>query len=385
MSRSLAQAPSTLTLPPSRLFSARVFAFLIVAFTLGVSASYAENSSKAAETPVEPLAATIVNRLATTPAVSGTDAPALSGAAAPDSSDANMPADTGDGHAAETSLVLSTSLTTRAEVQVKLSGSVEIPAFAGTEPLTQDNNVRVVGELALSPVSVSASAEVVLTPIAFFQVVTGGMVATGWSFLHADGLSLNEPGKNPDGSLDGSSRFTEKPFIGLVLSCKGGLVLQGDLAAAYPGEWNHVVFRSYQSVWYRALTAAKGDASWQYENDVGEERNGWNYYANYLLGYRMPLRFRLAGLLLEQEMNLYRSRGREAWGDDLSRFTLGLMGEYELESDLTITAFVQIRTKRNYVDGTGDIDYYRLRKIDRDDPRSFEFYRVAAVVAWKLK
>lgn len=72
-------------------------------------------------------------------------------------------------------------------------------------------------------------------------------------------------------------------------------------------------------------------------------------------------------------MNLYRSRGREAWGDDLSRFTLGLMGEYELESDLTITAFVQIRTKRNYVDGTGDIDYYRLRKIDRDNPRSFEF------------
>lgn len=283
------------------------------------------------------------------------------------------------------SLSLSFTVSTRAEAQAKLSGTLTVPVLAGEGPLTKDNNVALTASFAMTPVSATGSAEAVFTPIAFFQLVAGGMVATGWNIPMADGLSVNEPGRDAGGNLDGSAEFVGDSFPGIVWSCKGGAVAQFDFAAIRPGEWNHVVFRSYHALWYRAFTAASSSDSWQFENDVGEERNGWNYYGNYLLGYRMPLKFSMAGVLLEQELNLYDTPGRTAWGDDVSRFTLGLLGQYDFSERVTINALVQARTKRSFVGSTGNYEFYQLRVIDSGDPRRLEFYRVAVIVKLALR
>ncbi len=281
-------------------------------------------------------------------------------------------------------LSLSFTASSRLEAQVKLSGTLKVPALAGDGPLTKDNNVALTASCAVTPVSATVATEVVFTPVAFFQLVAGGMVATGWNIPLADGLSINEPGRDGGGALDGTAEFVGDSFPGIVWSCKGGAVVQFDFAAVRPGEWNHVVFRSYHSLWYRAFTAAGDDESWQFENDVGEERNGWNYYANYLLGYRMPLKLSMVGVLVEQELNLYDTPGRKAWGDDISRFTFGLMAQYDVTKTVSLNALVQVRTKRNFLGTTGDYEFYQLRQIDSDDPRSLEFYRAAMIVKWSL-
>ncbi len=282
------------------------------------------------------------------------------------------------------SLSLSFTASSRAEAQVKLSGTLTVPTLAGDGPLTKDNSVALTASCAVTPVSVTGAVEAVFTPVAFFQLVAGGMVATGWNIPIADGLSFNEPGRDGGGALDGTAEFVGDSFPGIVWSCKGGAVAQFDFAAIRPGEWNHVVFRSSHTLWYRAFTAADSDDSWQFENDVGEERNGWNYYANYFLGYQMPVKLSMVGILFEQELNLYDTPGRTAWGDDISRFTIGLMGQYDLSKEIRLNALVQARTKRNFVGTTGDYEFYQLREIDSDDPRRLEFYRVAVIVKWTL-
>ncbi len=282
------------------------------------------------------------------------------------------------------SLSLSFTASSRMEAQVKLSGTLNFPALAGEGPLTKDNGLALTASCAVTPVSVTGAAEAVFTPIAFFQLVAGGMVATGWNIPLADGLSVNEPGRDGGGNLDGTAEFVGDSFPGIVWSCKGGAVVQFDFAAIRPGDWNHVVFRSYHSLWYRAFSAASDEESWQFENDVGEERNGWNYYANYFLGYRMPTKFSMVGFLFEQELNLYDTPGRETWGDDISRFTIGLMAQYDFSETVSVNALVQARTKRNFLGTTGEYEFYQLREIDSDDPRRLEFYRIAVILKWTL-
>lgn len=177
----------------------------------------------------------------------------------------------------DTSQLITVNVTTRMELQFKFTQTFIFPVFAGMHPLTENNNLRLDLSADITPVSVNGTAEFVLTPVAFLQLVAGGAIGSGWNIPLADGLRINEPGRNPDGTLDGSNELTGDAFDGFVWTVKGGGVFQFDLAAVKPGDWNHVVFRTYHGLRYRALTTAGADDSWVYENDTGEERNGWWY------------------------------------------------------------------------------------------------------------
>jgi hypothetical protein len=275
----------------------------------------------------------------------------------------------------DTSQRITVNVTTRMELQVKFTQTFIFPVFAGMHPLTENNNLRLDLSADITPVSVNGTAEFVLTPVAFLQLVAGGAIGSGWNIPLADGLRINEPGRNPDGTLDGSNELTGDAFDGFVWTVKGGGVFQFDLAAVKPGDWDHVVFRTYHGLRYRALTTAGADDSWVYENDTGEERNGWWYYGNYFLGYQMPLPVSLVGILVEEELFLYTTDGQRYWGDDISRWIFGLLVTYDVSPAISVSALLQARTKKNYEGDTGDYDFYQLRNIDRDDPRSLEFYR----------
>lgn len=280
----------------------------------------------------------------------------------------------------DTSRLITVNATTRMEVQVKFTQTFQFPVLVGESALTNTNNLRIDLSADISPVSLNGTVECVLTPIAFIQLVAGGAIGSGWNIPLADGLRINEPGRNPDGTLDGSNELTGGPFEGVVWTVKGGGVFQFDLGAIKPGDWNHVVFRTYQCLRYRALsTAGEGD-SWVYENDTGEERNGWMYYGNYLLGYQMPLPLSFIAVLIEEEQFLYTTEGRTYWGDDVSRWIFGLLASYDVRPSMKVSALLQARTKKNYEGNTGEYDFYQLRKIDDDDLRGLEFYRFGVSV-----
>jgi hypothetical protein len=221
---------------------------------------------------------------------------------------------------------------------------------------------------------------VFLTPIAFLQFVTGGSVGSGWNIPIANGLRFNFPTYDDEPNLVGDS------FNGLVWSAKAGGLLQFDLAAVMPGAWHHVVFQTYHVAQYRALTSADPDESWLYEADSGENRNGWNYYGNYFLGYQMPIVLNMAGILFEEDLYLYDTPSRKLWGDDIPRWTLGAMLNFTVTKNLQITLLGQWRTMRNFTSQTEANGFYQYRRIvDSNDKLHVEFYRVALNATLMLK
>jgi len=275
---------------------------------------------------------------------------------------------------------LNLQISTAPEIKLGFTERYVFPFLQGESPLTQDNNIGVALSAEISPISLNGLAELVWTPVAFFQFSAGGRIGSGWniSLFGSDvyGIGLNIPDVVGNSMNDGSA------FDGLLWKAQAGGTLQFDLAALYPGDWHHVVARSYHEINYKGYTRAKAHDSWFYENDDGENLNGFNYYGNLLIGYQMPLFFNLAALLVEEDLYLYDTPNRDRWGDDRIRWTFSCAFGFTLAKQLDLTLITQIRTRRNYLESM-DL-YYRNRTIDSSKPMGLEFYRVAAALTYRL-
>lgn len=281
--------------------------------------------------------------------------------------------------AVESSTALSLTMATTLEAKATLSHQMRFPMLVGSGSLTENNNLKLGFGAEVSPVSLNATCDAVLTPIAFLEFSFGASAGSGWNIPIANGLRMNVPVGERD------NEFTGGPFSGMVWSVKGGAAFQFDLAALKSGDWNHIIFRTYHGGKYRALSSAGSSDSWLYEADSGENRNGWEYNGSYLLGYMMPVRFNFAGILIENNTNLYNADGGSFWGDNLPRWTLGLLGNVEITDKTSLLLIGQAHTRRNFRGDTGSYGFYQKRELDTDRPMRVEFYRLAATLKIQLR
>ena len=258
-----------------------------------------------------------------------------------------------------------TAATTK-EIQATVAHEIEIRA-----------DLKLIMSASISPVSVGTSLGARWLPFPFLELAIKGTAGSGWNIPIAEGLRINQRQGTNDNELVGDA------FAGLIWSIEGGGAFQFDYAALVPGDWNHILFRTYHGLEYRAFTAADAGVSWLYQGDEGENRNGWSYYGNAFLGYQMPLFLNLTGLLAEADLYLYDSPGGDAWGDDLIRWTFGLVFNCSLPRNLGLTIISQIRTVRNFTSETRDYGFYQDREI-AEDPIRLQFYRVAAILTLTL-
>ncbi len=270
-------------------------------------------------------------------------------------------------------------LATTMETKVKIIETISIPVMAGMGPLTAGNQIQFKLGGEFSPVSLNGTFETVLTPIAFLQFNAGASFGSGWNIPIANGLRMNEWADAHDSVLTGGA------FSGLVWSVKGGSAFQFDYAALKPGDWNHIVIRTYHAFQYRALSSSSASDSWLYESDSGENRNGWNYYGNYFLGYKMPLVLDTVGLLFEEDLYLYDTADRKLWGDDIPRWTFGFLGNFAINKKTSIALLVQGRTMRNFTKETEDYGFYQDRRMASGEKTHIKFYRAALNATIKLK
>lgn len=257
-----------------------------------------------------------------------------------------------------------------------------IPFLQGIGPLTKDNsiNLGITGEL--SPVSLNAIIDSIWTPIAFFQLSSGGRIGTGWniSLFGNDiyGIGLNRPDE------DGKSEHSGSSFGGFFYKAHMGAALQADLAAVLPGNWKHVVMRTYHEINYSGFSRAGKRDSWYFESDEGENCNGFNYYFNFLLGYQMPIFFNLVAVFAEGNRYLYDTPDRTKWGEDYFRWTFSLIMNFTLTKNIEITLIPQLWTRRNYLEENWSDLYYRNCTVKRSNPYHLEFYRVAGFISYKF-
>lgn len=239
------------------------------------------------------------------------------------------------------------------------------------------DNLKIKLSASISPVSVNTSLGASWLPFPFLELAVNSTVGSGWNIPIAEGLRINQRQGVNDNELVGTA------FAGLVWAIEGGSAFQFDYAALVPGDWNHILFRTYHGLEYRAFTAADAGVSWLYQGDEGENRNGWSYYGNAFLGYQMPLFLNLVGLLAEGDLYLYDSPGGTGWGDDLMRWTFGAVMNFTLPGSSGLTIIGQANTVRNFTSETRDYGFYQDRVIT-EDPVRLQFYRVAAILTLSL-
>jgi hypothetical protein len=300
------------------------------------------------------------------------------------------PGDAGFTDATELELQISS----RPELKLKLTETLTFPFLRGEGPLTEGNNIKTIFTAEVSPVSVSGIAEAVWTPVAFFQAAAGAKAGSGWNVdlfgTGIYGLGINAPGAR-DSSGQRKSEVKEKAFEGLVWNAWGGGALQFDLAALFPGDWTHVLFRTYHEARYSMYTRAAGGEAWFFEADYGENQNGWVYYSSYLLGYQMPLSPVLdtIAFMAELKKNLYNTPGGEIWGEHLGDWIFSGFLNFSLSPRFRTTLAFQLRSWRNH--GSSDLEnagmiYYQDRELQGDyGERRLAFYRAAIILGYKLR
>jgi len=285
-----------------------------------------------------------------------------------------------DGSAAASSRELTLQVSTLPEMKLGFTQRFSFPFLQGDSPLTAYNNIGLALTAEISPISLNGLAEAVWTPIAFLQIAAGGRMGSGWNLNLFDsdiyGIGVNRPNAEGNGENKGTA------FDGLLWKVQTGGAFQFDAAALYPGDWHHVVARSYHEINYKGYSRAKEGESWFYENDRGENCNGFNYYGNFLIGYQMPLFINMAALLAEMDLYLYDTPARDKWGDDKIRWTFSAILGFTITHQLGLNLIAQFITQRNYEESHWQDLYYRNRTIDTSSPLHLEFYRVAAALTY---
>ncbi|MDR3130621.1 MAG: hypothetical protein LBU18_03670 [Treponema sp.] len=284
---------------------------------------------------------------------------------------------------------LSLSVSSLPEAQLALTRSFAFPLPRGDHFLFSGNKLTADFTFNASPLSLNAGAEAVLTPIALAQIKAGGQAGSGWNIPGlGNGLALNAP-REENGVL--YDALSGSPFEGLVWKVYGGGVLQFDLAALLPGDWNHLLFQVYQEINYRACTAAAPGQLWQYEAGSVLYRNGLNYRASYVAGYQLPAsRFlNFAGFMAEMEIELRRDGQDQGEADPSGpgygspEWKFSALYNAGLSEKLGLTFILQLRTVPLYTEASRGL-YYPERKLDGETPVLLTFYRAAAVFSWRL-
>ncbi|HOU84651.1 MAG TPA: hypothetical protein PLA54_01245 [Spirochaetota bacterium] len=264
------------------------------------------------------------------------------------------------------------NLTTSTDVELKASYSHEItvPFLNSPNVLFENNEISFDFSAFLSPISAGLEVETLFRPIALLEFSTGIEIGSGWNSRFVRGLAINEP----SGSYD--NYFNNKTLKGIVHKEKAGAAFQFDVGAVIPGEWTHVVFRSYHQYYYKAFTAASKNESWLWEADDGENRNGTHYYIQNVLGYKMPLMMEFFGLMIEAERSYYDTANGDPSGENIWNYTASCIMGFRSGENTKFNLITQFRSVRNYTEETEEYDYYRSRVIDPDKSRKWEFYRI---------
>jgi hypothetical protein len=261
--------------------------------------------------------------------------------------------------------------TTLGEIQFGFEERIIFPFLQGTSPMTADNNVTLKINAELTPITIGILADTIWTPIAFLKLYLGSQVSTGWNYdmfgvrMNGMGLYCRMESENPQERADGSG------FDGVVWDVHFGSTLQFDLAAIFPGDWNHVVMKFENILNYKDYTKARGDEQWFFMADDGINQNSFGYYFSAFLGYQMPIFFNMAGIQFELSLPFYNPQSSESLADREPEIIYSLVTDFKLGKPFNIMAITQMGNRLKH-------------PVTEDYERQWKFYRVLFIGIWHL-
>lgn len=172
------------------------------------------------------------------------------------------------------------------ELAVTPAVSYTIPFLTSDNMLMEDNYLTLDAALQISPVSITPSASVTISPLAILEFSVGGKAGTGWNLAGIQGMGEYSINKQEYEDISALSHWY------LYGYCSATFMF--DFGEIWEGEWNHVVMTATYEAGYQKLTGTS--AVWQWQSNNYPMANGWIYTQDYFIGYKMPLKVSLVGL-----------------------------------------------------------------------------------------
>ena len=273
----------------------------------------------------------------------------------------------------ETRMDLSFYASTRGEMQVNFLPQWKFPFLQGKTPLTEDNNIALKLDAALSPIWAGLTGDAVLTVFPFLSFRLGAMVGSGWNYDLFGQVPLVGLGMNRRTSADDQNDgVIGNGFDGVVWDVHAGAMIQFDLAAFFPGDWYHVVMQFYNKIDYLAYTKAKGDELWYYLGDDGMNMNASRHSFDLFAGYAMPVFVDLVGYQLSGTLPFYNVETGNSVRNRGYSLTHAFIINFKINKSWSIMTIVRV------TNGFAD-------PITSDYKREWGFDRVQLIATWRIK
>ena len=272
----------------------------------------------------------------------------------------------------QTQTDLSLVFSTVKEMQLGLEKRIIFPFLQGTNAMTADNNITLKIGAEVTPISIDILADTIWTPIAFFKLSLGSQAGSGWNYdmkgarMNGMGLYRYMESRNPQEWADGSG------FDGIVWKVYFGATLQFDLAAVFPGNWNHIVMKFENFLNYQNYTKARGNEQWYFKADDGINQNSFDYYFSGFLGYKMPIFLDMAGIQFESSLPFYNPQSGESLADRQPEMFRSFVTNFKFSKRFNFMIITQLS---NHLKHPVTIDY----------ERQWKKYRVLFICTWHLE
>lgn len=274
---------------------------------------------------------------------------------------------------AESLMDLCLYASTKGEMMVNFIPQWKFPFLQGNTPLTSSRNIVLKLDACLSTMSAGLTGDVVLAVFPFLSFNVGAVAGTGWNYdlfdkVHFIGLGLNRK-TNADDLNEG---VIGNGFDGIIWNTHLGTTLQFDLAAFFPGDWNHVIMRMYNEIHYLAYTKAHGDDLWYYLCDDGMNQNSFRYYSTLFIGYSMPIFVDLVGVQFSGTLPFYNNEiGGSVSAIGFSSFNTFLVN-FRINTHFSIMTLVRTAN-------------FLKSPITSNYEREWVFDRVQFIATWHIK
>lgn len=275
--------------------------------------------------------------------------------------------------------------------------------------LFSGNNIKSTFTFQITPVSINAGTELIITPIAFMELRAGLRFGSGWNIPNlAVGLARNNhSGNDPD--IAQIMHEDTDSFYGPVLETWFKGVIQFDTAFIFPEEkrrWTHIIFQFTPGL--RSITLLNyphydRPFMWEFTNEL----NGWKYTFNGIIGYKIPIiedktehkeaPFPLEvsqhvknvdlSLLFWMELKGHITHALDSpmasggWGSDFAEYRFGPTIKLDIPRNISFLLAAHWINAMEYSDATiGNSDFMNKEYVDW----YVKFYRVVMSVSWSF-
>jgi hypothetical protein len=157
-----------------------------------------------------------------------------------------------------------------------------------------------------------------------------------------------------------------------VWNIHAGAMIQFDLTAFFPGDWNHIVMQLYNEVQYFAYTKAQDDEFWYYLGDDGMNQNSFRYKFDTFVGYMMPIFIDLVGVQFSGTLPFYNIDTGISVRDIGYSLTNSFIVNFRINKSFSIMTITRVTNSLK-------------DPITSAYEREWKFDRVQFIATWRLK